>query len=454
MGNRSSGPEGVRRMAGAVTRRMVIGGGAAAAAALGAACGAEKDRGTTAGSTGPVGPQRVVVWVPGAGNPSYPPAYEDFLRRNPGWTGELVENVSYEKFQASVAGGDVPDAYFAQFDTIQVAAHKGLYAPLDKYIARDKVNIESYFFGSRAGAVFKGKVYGMPHHSNVRSVYVNQRLLRNAGMNADAAPASWDDFRNAIQRLGKADAAGGIERLGYNPTWAIGGTPVLFYLQANGVPLVNNDGTQLAFATPAGVEALKWMQDTMNIIGGGAYADFQKKFRNVGEAIAKDAIGVTQLGVWVLGQQIFPTDPSVPIAQWPMPGGPSAKGKQFGFFNATSCVVPTAAPRPEAGWWWAKYQASVEGQRYIQEPENSFDQACLPEVANNPAVLARHPWRKRANELMAQAKHYAYFPAAGTADIQAAMNTVTNSLLANELGPDAAMIELRQKVQNVMDQYQ
>ena len=123
-----------------------------------------------------------------------------------------MENVSYEKFQASVAGGDVPDAYFAQFDTIQVAAHKGLYAPLDTYISRDKITMEAYFFGSRAGAVFKGKVYGMPHHSNVRSIYVNQRMLRRLWHESGRGPAGWDDFRNAIQRLGKPDGSGGIER--------------------------------------------------------------------------------------------------------------------------------------------------------------------------------------------------------------------------------------------------
>ena len=110
---------------------------------------------------------------------------------------------------------------------------------------------------------------------------------------------------------------------------------------------MNNDGTQPAFATPAGVEALKWMQDTVNAMGGnGPYLEYQKKFKNVGEAMGKDVMGVSLFGVWVLGQQIFPVDATTPIAQWPMPGGPSAKGKQFGFFNATSCVVPAAARVP------------------------------------------------------------------------------------------------------------
>src|SRR5262245_31631154 len=207
---RSRGPAAAHGV-GAVTRRVAVGGGAAALAALGVACGAARERGAAeAGATTPVGPQKVVVWVPGAGNPSYPPAYEDFLRRNPGWTGELVENVTYQKFQTAVAGGGGPDAYFAQFDTLQVAAHTAPLAPPHRYIAPAPVTLEAYFFGSRAGAVFRGKVYGLPHHSNVRSVYVTQRLLRNSGMHPDAAPAGWDDFRTAIQRLGKDDGGGGI----------------------------------------------------------------------------------------------------------------------------------------------------------------------------------------------------------------------------------------------------
>jgi hypothetical protein len=279
-------------------------------------------------------------------------------------------------------------------------------------------------------------------------------MYRAGGLNADAAPARGDDGRAATQRLTTPDGNGGIDKLGFNPTWTIGGSAVLFYLQANGANLLNADNTQLAFNTPAGVEALKWMQDTMSAMGGvGALTEYQKKFKNVGEAYAKDSLAVSLLGCWIMGQQMFPVDPTVPIAQWPMPGGPSAKGKQFGFFNATSCIMPTPAARPDAGWWFARYQSSAEGQRFIQEPEGSFDQACLPDVANNAAVLAKQPWRKRANELMSQAKHYAYFPFAGTADIEKAMNTVTDSLLAGKVGPDAAMIEMRQQVQVVMDQY-
>ncbi|MBI3971978.1 MAG: extracellular solute-binding protein [Chloroflexi bacterium] len=422
-----------------------------------AACATrERAADPTGARPAPAGPQRVDVWWSIAdNNPSVPPAWEDFKRRHPGWTGELTMGVTYEKFQASLAGGIVPDAYFGSFQTIQVAAYKKIFAPLDAYIARDKVNMDQYYFGSKAGAVFRGKIYGMPHHSNVRSVYVNQKAYRDAGLDPNKAPSSWDDFRLAIQRMKREEGPGQLDRIGYHPTWQIGGPTAIMYFQANGVPLLSADGTQLGFATPAGVEALKWVAETVAALGGkGALDEFQKRFnRGTGEALGRGATGIALAGIWVVPRDAMTADPTAQIAQWPVPGGPSARGKTFGYVAATSGVVPTAAPRPDAGWEFTKYQASVEGQRFIQEAEGSWDQACIASVANDPAALQKQPWRKRANELLGQARHTAYFPFPGAVDVEAAMNTAVNNMLAGKQGPDATMQEMKQQVQVVMDQY-
>ena len=50
------------------------------------------------------------------------PAWEDFKQRHAGWTGELTMGVTYDKFQASIAGGIVPDAYFGSFQNVQAGA--------------------------------------------------------------------------------------------------------------------------------------------------------------------------------------------------------------------------------------------------------------------------------------------------------------------------------------------
>src|SRR5204863_3529607 len=147
----------------------------AAALALAACGGAKPSTGDEAAAKpAPSGPQRVETWWSIAdSNPSVSPCWEEFKKRHAGWTGELTMGVTYDKFQASIAGGVSPDAYFGSFQQIQAAAFKKIFAPLDQYINRDKVNMDQYFFGSKAGAVYKGKIYGMPHHSDVRSIYVN-----------------------------------------------------------------------------------------------------------------------------------------------------------------------------------------------------------------------------------------------------------------------------------------
>jgi ABC-type glycerol-3-phosphate transport system substrate-binding protein len=396
-----------------------------------------------------------VWWSIADNNPSIAPAWADFQRRHAGWTGELTMGVTFEKFQTTLAGGVAPDAYFGSFETIQVAAYKKMFAPLDAYIARDKVAMDQYYVGSTAGAVYRGKVYGLPHHSNVRSMYVNQRAYREGGLNADKGPESWDDLRQAIQRLRHDDAAGLPDRIGYHPTWQLGGPTALMYFQAYGVPLVSADGGQPGFATPAGAETLKWIADTVAALGGkGTLDEFQKRFpKGTGEALGKGATGVAMAGIWVVPRDAMAFDPTVPVAHWPVPGGPSARGKTFGYVAATSGVVPSAAARPDAGWEFTRYQASVEGQRYIQESEGSWDQACIHAVANDAAVLQKQPWRKRANELLQQARHTAYFPFPGAADIQAAMNTALDLMLDGKLGQDAALQEMRQQVQTVMEQY-
>jgi multiple sugar transport system substrate-binding protein len=445
-----------------VNRRILMS-RAAGLAALGttaftAACamgGGTGSAGDPAAKPTAAGPQKVDVWWSIAdNNPSIAPAWEDFQKRHPGWTGELQMGVTFDKFQATLASGTVPDAYFGSFQQVQVGAYKKFFQPLDPFIARDKVNMDQYYVGSKAGAVYKGKVYAMPHHSNVRSVYVNDKIYREAGLDPTKAPTSWDDFRTANQRMKKEDGSG-LDKIGYNPTWQIGGPTAVMYFQANDVPLMNADQSAPGFVTPGGTEAMKWILDSVQALGGKPQLDeWQKKFaKGIGEALGKGNTGMIMAGIWVVPRDAFAVDPNTQVSHWPIPGGPNAKGKSFGYVAATSGVVPVGAARPDAGWEWTKYQSSAEGQVFIQAAGGSWDQACIDKVANDPAVLQRQPWRKRANELLQQARHTAYFPHPGAVEIEAAMNKVVDDMLLGKFGPDAALQEMRQQVQVAMDQY-
>ena len=115
-------------------RRTVLSGvGVAGMGVLGAACAGGGSGVSTAevAKPAPSGPQRADVWWSIAdNNPSIAPAWEDFLKRHPGWTGELQMGVTFDKFQATMAAGTVPDAYFGSFQQVQVGAYKKMFGPL------------------------------------------------------------------------------------------------------------------------------------------------------------------------------------------------------------------------------------------------------------------------------------------------------------------------------------
>ena len=100
------------------------------------------------------------------------------------------------------------------------------------------------------------------------------------------------------------------------------------------------------------------------------------------------------------------------FSQWPIPGGPGAR-KTFGFVAATSGVVPTAAGAPGRRLGVDEVPGLGGGAALHPGPRESWDQACIASVANDPRVLEAQPWRRRANRAARPGLSTAYVPHPG-----------------------------------------
>src|SRR5215208_4200954 len=145
------------------TRRAVVSAAATLPAVLAAGCGA-----LGAGQSAPaktLEPQLVKVWVPfGDQQFNFEGSWGDFLAKHPGWTREIVYDVSNVKFVTSVTAGDSPDVFMQPSMFLLDAAAKGMIRPLDEYIARDKVDWKQYYAAGKIGAQYRQLHYGLPHH--------------------------------------------------------------------------------------------------------------------------------------------------------------------------------------------------------------------------------------------------------------------------------------------------
>lgn len=97
------------------------------------------------------------------------------------------------------------------------------------------------------------------------------------------------------------------------------------------------------------------------------------------------------MGVRDLAYTIYKAAPEAQINQFALPGGPSARGKTFGFFIANFTVLPTGSKQPEAAFAYMRFTAGPQGQLFVQRAPGAWDQACIPSVADD-AEPAPGPW--------------------------------------------------------------
>ena len=121
-----------------------------------------------------------------------------------------------------------------------------------------KVFYPAFMANSQTG----GKTWGVPFQRSTIVLYWNKELFKEAGLDPNKAPASWDEMLQYAQKLTRRDASGNVTQWGVQipssgfPYWLFQGltTP-------NGVELMNSAGTETYFDKPEVIEALQYWVD-------------------------------------------------------------------------------------------------------------------------------------------------------------------------------------------------
>lgn len=120
----------------------------------------------------------------------------------------------------------------------------------------DQQWIESFYPALMANGTLESKVWGIPFQRSTIVMYYNKELFKDAGLDPDVAPKTWDEMVEVASKLRTDDRYGlMIPSTGY-PYW-------MFQALAlqNGQQLMNEDGTEVYLNTPASVEALAFFRD-------------------------------------------------------------------------------------------------------------------------------------------------------------------------------------------------
>ena len=122
--------------------------------------------------------------------------------------------------------------------------------------------LSTFFPSLMENGMTKGKTWGIPFQRSTIVMYYNKDAFRDAGLDPETPPATWDEFVLMGKSLIKKDSAGNTERWGAMipstgyPYWMFGALAM-----QNDQVLMNRDGNETYFDSPGVVEALQFWRN-------------------------------------------------------------------------------------------------------------------------------------------------------------------------------------------------
>ncbi|SKA39390.1 carbohydrate ABC transporter substrate-binding protein, CUT1 family (TC 3.A.1.1.-) [Enhydrobacter aerosaccus] len=193
----------------------------------------------------------------------------DFEKANPGIKIKSVYAGSYQdtiaKILTALKGGDSPQVAVLLSTDMFTLIDEDAVIPYDELVKGDegKKWFASFYPGFMQNSQANGKTWGIPFQRSTVVLYWNKEAFKEAGLDPEKPPQSWEEMRAFAQKLTKRDASGNVTQWGIEipsggafPYWLFQGLTT-----ENDAILMNQDGTKVAFDKPAVVEALQYWVD-------------------------------------------------------------------------------------------------------------------------------------------------------------------------------------------------
>jgi sn-glycerol 3-phosphate transport system substrate-binding protein len=189
----------------------------------------------------------------------------DFERENPGFRVRPVYTGTYQdtltKTLTALRGGDAPETACILSVDIFTLIDEDAILPWDDLPGVDRAWLDGFYPAFLENSRTGGKTWGIPFQRSTKVLYWNKEMFRDAGLDPETAPASWDEqvafARRLTKREGEQASQWGVQipSSGF-PYWLFQGLTT-----QNDVRLMNAEGNRTFYDDPKVVEALQYWMD-------------------------------------------------------------------------------------------------------------------------------------------------------------------------------------------------
>lgn len=293
-----------------------------------------------------------------------------------------------QKLMTAIVGNVAPDVIFQDRFTIGDWASRDAFRSLDDLIARDRdkpdgIRPEDFYYACWQEACYKGKVYAIPAGTDNRALYYNKALFREAGLDPNRPPQTWDELLEYAKKLTKRNPDGTYDRIGFIPNF--GNSWLYLYSWQNGGEFMSPDGRTCTLNNPRTVEALEWLVKVYDELGGAkAINAFAAGFQT--QEMDPFLIGKVAMkidGNWVLNNIArYKPDLDFGVVPAPVPaarlrGEPPFEGqpKFITWSGGFSYAIPRGAKNTEEAWLFIKWMVTTESNLISARAQKAWNES-------------------------------------------------------------------------------
>ncbi|NWJ45208.1 MAG: sugar ABC transporter substrate-binding protein [Chloroflexi bacterium] len=268
----------------------------------------------------------------------------------------------FNKIDNEWVGNKAPDVMFMAY--IPTYASKGILENLSPYIARDgDVKPEDFYPNLLIQHQYNGQQYSLPRDNDTKVVYVNLKLLKEAGLTTPKAGWTWQDLRDYSKKLTKRDEKGNTTQYGYafevNEWWQL-------WVWQNGGEVWDSftppePPRKTLIDSPEANEAIQFFADLINV----------DKVTPSYEVMSN---GDNNIKLFTEGKvaMVFGNHSAVPAfsknqnLEWDVVPLPMGK-KRVNVIGGAGYAINHDSKNKEAAWQFLKYLSSELGQGFFME---------------------------------------------------------------------------------------
>jgi len=271
-----------------------------------------------------------------------------------------------QKLLSGVVGDSPPDVFRREAQLFGDIAARDILMPLDEFVEADKSHLdglheEDYPAGVWESGKYEGVLYGISESVNPLILAYNKDHFRQAGLDPEKPPETWDEWVETIRLLTLRDKQGRILRSGFTPhRFDI----LQFHILQQGAWVITEDGRTCIEGCPEAIRGAELTTAISNTMGGRGTID---KFwaTIIGEEAEFSPFGMGKCSMsieddWVIFRVMrFHHGLNMGVAPAPHPPGhdPITVSMTHTFY-----FIPRNARHPKEAWDFIRFVCSPEGQ--------------------------------------------------------------------------------------------